>query len=205
MTALLCESCGYNLTGLDPEGVCPECARPLAANTRHRPGSPWQQAPSFEAWVMTTAAVLRRPASVWSEIELEFPRSWSLLICNLVIASIVTGAGIMMGADYGGAGAAGALLGGFLFAIPLFIPIFLLAMLCNAAVRALTGAGSLAVRSAVAHAAFCFVLLAPAAFFAAREPTLTILLAIGPATVIWLGAIGARRLRYAPEPGAPAP
>ena len=68
-----CESCGYNLTGLDPEGVCPECARPVAANTRARPGSPWQQAPSFEAWVRTIAAVLRHPASFWSDVELEFP------------------------------------------------------------------------------------------------------------------------------------
>ncbi len=40
-----CGACGYNLTGLKPEGRCPECGEPIAASAGPdaRPGTPWQR------------------------------------------------------------------------------------------------------------------------------------------------------------------
>jgi len=40
-----CGACGYNLTGLKPDGRCPECGEPIAASagTDARPGTPWQR------------------------------------------------------------------------------------------------------------------------------------------------------------------
>lgn len=38
----LCESCGYNVTGLPPQGCCPECGKPLS-DALGRCGTAWQR------------------------------------------------------------------------------------------------------------------------------------------------------------------
>jgi hypothetical protein len=194
-SARQCEGCGYDLAGLDPDGACPECARPIAMNNPHRPGSAWQQAPSLDSWLITGLRMCVRPWSSWNEVELEFPRSWNLLVVNVLIASILVGVGMTVGANVGGA--ARHSFGGVLLAVPVFVVLFLLTMLCTAIVRAATGAGRMAVSAAVAHGSFLWILAAPAALAAMRAPALTVLLVVPAGAVVWLSAAGARRLRYA--------
>lgn len=200
-SAIQCEACGYDLAGIEVEGVCPECARPVAANNGYRPGSPWQRNPSLDAWLVTGLRMCVRPRAFWSAVELEFPRSWNLLVVNVAIASLLVGVASTIGAASAiGGRAAGSLMGGILLAVPAFVIMFAITVLCVALVRVLTpGAERMAVRAAVGHASFLWILAGPAVLVAVREPALAALLAIPAAGVIWLGAVGARRLRYVAE------
>ena len=69
-TALLCESCGYEIGGLRKSGACPECGRPIARSVPDaRRGSPWQRRSSLFTLAETNweaaaaAAALRGCAS----------------------------------------------------------------------------------------------------------------------------------------------
>jgi hypothetical protein len=44
-----CDDCGYNLTGIDPAGRCPECGRLIADSIgpHNRPPTPWERHPRF--------------------------------------------------------------------------------------------------------------------------------------------------------------
>jgi hypothetical protein len=59
-TDLLCETCGYILNGLPPDGNCPECGTPVDQSTGPdtRQPSAWERDRSFFA---TTAEVIFRP------------------------------------------------------------------------------------------------------------------------------------------------
>ncbi len=85
---MLCEECGYPLKGLDQEGACPECGRPITQSLpENRPGSAWQRAPGFFSWVRTNWAVLRLPKQEFSRIRIE-PRSGTgLLILNTLLTA----------------------------------------------------------------------------------------------------------------------
>src|SRR5687767_11875153 len=62
--ALLCEGCGYILTGLPPDSRCPECSKPIAEShpsLRSRP--PWERdgAGRWSRFWSTTATVIFQP------------------------------------------------------------------------------------------------------------------------------------------------
>lgn len=69
-SAVLCESCGYTLTGVDPTRACPECGNPISqsrAELRHAPAWENRAHPGdsrrsvIGAWADTSANALFRP------------------------------------------------------------------------------------------------------------------------------------------------
>ncbi len=92
--ALLCESCGYPLAGLDvtedSSAACPECGTPARESLpARRTGSPWQRAASAGAWWETHKGTLRRPGERFRTMRVE-PRSGSrLLATTLPIAGLL--------------------------------------------------------------------------------------------------------------------
>ncbi len=61
---MLCEYCGYILTGLPEGSRCPECGKPtadsIAPDSRRLPE--WERHPSFRSWVRTRNAVWLHPS-----------------------------------------------------------------------------------------------------------------------------------------------
>ena len=61
--AMLCEYCGYILTGLPEGSRCPECGKPTAdsisQDSRRRPE--WERQPSFQSWAAACDAVWCHP------------------------------------------------------------------------------------------------------------------------------------------------
>lgn len=57
-----CDVCGYNLTGIDPAGRCPECGKPIeeSLGTSIRPPTAWEQWPS----VFNVRAIARQIAAI---------------------------------------------------------------------------------------------------------------------------------------------
>lgn len=94
-TALLCEYCGYNLTGLPQEGRCPECGRPVADSLPHWRGPcAWEQARSsadLGRFIRTSAAVLFRPSRFYRTLatRLDSPRGRLFGRIYLLVASIL--------------------------------------------------------------------------------------------------------------------
>jgi hypothetical protein len=61
-TDLLCEGCGYTLTGLPEDSNCPECGKPIAQSIGSQRRVPaWEQRQTFWNFLGTSAAVLFRP------------------------------------------------------------------------------------------------------------------------------------------------
>jgi len=59
---LLCEKCGYVIEGLDTNGNCPECGKPITQSLpERRVGTPWQQSPGVGSLVRTWWMTLRHP------------------------------------------------------------------------------------------------------------------------------------------------
>lgn len=59
---LLCEKCGYVIEGLDTNGNCPECGKPIAESLpERRVGTPWQQSPGVGSLLRTWWMTLRHP------------------------------------------------------------------------------------------------------------------------------------------------
>jgi len=59
---LLCESCGYTLSGLPLTGNCPECGDAIASSIGdHRHPPRWERERTFQAWVETSWLILLHP------------------------------------------------------------------------------------------------------------------------------------------------
>lgn len=88
--APLCETCGYDLEGLDHDAKCPECARPVASSDPGaRPGSPWQRQPGFFSLAATAWALLRRPGKLFEHISIRPGSAWLAALSML-------GAGVLV-------------------------------------------------------------------------------------------------------------
>src|SRR5437764_1414242 len=70
--AILCENCGYVLTGLPSDGLCPECGKAIAQSDPNlRQPAPWDQPGkrlSPRSFVQTTLAVLFRPKNFYRHL-----------------------------------------------------------------------------------------------------------------------------------------
>jgi len=87
MNALLCERCGYVLDDIDPSGICPECAVPIAASQpRLRNGSPWQQHRSFVKLIRTWFFVFFAPKRCWNQCRIEKTSALSLMGWGLIVS-----------------------------------------------------------------------------------------------------------------------
>lgn len=95
--ALLCEFCGYNLTGLSADGRCPECGRPIADSLpRWRCPTAWERIEptgNLGRFFHTSAAVLFHPKRFYRTLatRLPSPRARSFARIHLWIAAILFG------------------------------------------------------------------------------------------------------------------
>lgn len=68
---LLCEKCGYIIEGLDTQGHCPECGKPIAESLpERRVGTPWQQSPGVKSLLATWWMTLRHPLRTLDVMQL---------------------------------------------------------------------------------------------------------------------------------------
>lgn len=92
---LLCEFCGYDLSGADASGVCGECGRPVSESLPEaRSGTVWQNAGGPVCLVRTGVAVALAPRGVWSRVRVDARSSGLLLASNAVLAGLIFGVGI---------------------------------------------------------------------------------------------------------------
>ncbi len=87
--ALLCESCGYPLVGLEPDGACPECGTDVEASLpQRRPGSAWQRR-EFGGWLTTIADFAGHPREGFRRMVIESERSLSLIYASTGVAALL--------------------------------------------------------------------------------------------------------------------
>lgn len=112
------------MDGLDDDGACPECGKPIRESVpRRRVGTPWQQRWGFDDWVLTVWLVMRHPRGVWERVQVRSETWWRVRAFNLVsinclVAAMVPGV-LMLAPGVGGrddgAAVALVLLGPILF------------------------------------------------------------------------------------------
>ncbi len=68
----LCESCGYALKGLRPEGGCPECGQPIAASSPElRTGPNWQARPTPANALRVVVGVVLKPSRFFRNMRVD--------------------------------------------------------------------------------------------------------------------------------------
>lgn len=94
---LLCERCGYVIEGLDTEGQCPECAKPIAESLRgDYPGSPWQHRFEFSGIVRSWFLILRHPIQQSRALKVNQQETFAMTwLVNFLAAILITPATII--------------------------------------------------------------------------------------------------------------
>ena len=202
MTALRCETCGYDLTGLDEDALCPECARPLRDSLTDRPGSPWQRDPGLGSWMTTTAAMLAAPRAFWNDVRVEDWRSWNLMNVNALAVSCMP---VLVGLVFGAIEFA--LIGWLVTFVALFIGL----MITTALVRFGRGVHGEVAQVAVAHASGLLVVGALVFFslillrLPALAPFTLPATALGVLAFAWIGAGRLRHVQFQSHRSAEQP
>lgn len=87
---LLCETCGYPVEGLPPEGNCPECGRAIRSSLPEaRKGTPWDRGPSLRSWLVTGWMVVRRPRQTFEKVRIVGGPLGSLFFCNAAVGALL--------------------------------------------------------------------------------------------------------------------
>lgn len=85
---LLCESCGYDIESLPDDAACPECGRAKRDSLpASRPGTPWQQRPSF--MLRTWQDTLSHPRQTFDAASVTRNDTHSLSWGSFVAASFI--------------------------------------------------------------------------------------------------------------------
>jgi predicted RNA-binding Zn-ribbon protein involved in translation (DUF1610 family) len=94
---LLCENCGYVIEGLDTNGNCPECGKPIQESLpERRQGTPWQQNPSIGSLVRTWWMTLRHPLRTLDVMKVGGRRNrYALQIVTIFAASLIAACGFV--------------------------------------------------------------------------------------------------------------
>jgi hypothetical protein len=88
---LLCEKCGYVIEGLDKNGHCPECGKPIGESLpERRVGTPWQQAPSIGSLLRTWWMTLRHPLRTLDVMWFEERPGLSPVMASSVYSTVTT-------------------------------------------------------------------------------------------------------------------
>lgn len=98
---LLCEGCGYILTGLDPDSLCPECAQPIAESLPERREPPLWERPNTGRWFAfraTTAAVIFRTSRFYRRLSTRNPSDRSVTFARIhtcIASALFAAAGVL--------------------------------------------------------------------------------------------------------------
>ena len=91
---LLCEGCGYTLSGLPSGGNCPECGKPIAETlAAGREPTAWEVRPTFGTLMRTAFAAGLRPRRFFRTLGVAVTpeqrrRAWWFGVMNLVVAAV---------------------------------------------------------------------------------------------------------------------
>ncbi len=95
---LLCETCGYGLTGLGSDSNCPECGTPARLSDPSHRGRPAWEKPGagFSSFITTSAEVLFHTQRFYRKIATRLPRARSYWFAQVhwIIASLLMGIGV---------------------------------------------------------------------------------------------------------------
>ncbi|MEO0484011.1 MAG: hypothetical protein AAF138_10360 [Planctomycetota bacterium] len=94
--ALLCESCGYVLSGLDVAGACPECGRSIESSLPdRRPGPRVLDEPSFRNWLGYARGAIFGGAADRTSIRIDESSARRLLTLNVRLAAAAPALGLV--------------------------------------------------------------------------------------------------------------
>lgn len=95
----MCRACGYNLTGLPPDGRCPECGRPVAESIGPdaSPGAAWEHPTDVDGgYLQTLFAWMRSPQAQANDLRLTPARRRcaTFLVITVILCGMAAGIGV---------------------------------------------------------------------------------------------------------------
>lgn len=105
-TVLLCEGCGYVVSGLPVDGNCPECGKPIAESVgSQRQMTEFERQPNFKTFCQTTLRLLAAPTRFYQTLQTRMGSSAAERFAHrhrLLAAMLFAAAGVgHYGAVYG--------------------------------------------------------------------------------------------------------